>query len=104
MTEVAPPPKSIRATPLSVSSSVSTAFAMAPGVKYFLAIATCMSLKTLSMVFTELFLPMNNLKLPSNEELITPIISLSINWKFSSSEKDWAMAPYSSSFSGFSNG
>ena len=104
LTEVAPPPRSTKATPFSISSSVRTALAMAPGVKYFRDMAISRSLKTLSMVLTELRLPMNSLKLPSKVSLMTPMISLSMSWKFSSSEYDCAMAPYICSLSGSSKG
>ena len=93
VTDVAPAPMSTRATPLAISSSVSTDLACAIGVKYFLAMAIPSSLKILSTVFSDDFLPMKSLKLPSKLRLITPTMSSSMSWKFSSSEKDWAMAP-----------
>ena len=93
VTEVAPAPRSIRPTPPIISSSVRTAFACALGVKYLRAMAMPRSLKILSMVRTAPFLPMNSLKLPSKDWLMTPMMSFSISWKFSSSEKDWATAP-----------
>ena len=93
VTELTPAPRSIRATPFSICSSFSTALAVIPGVKYFLAMEMPMLLNMLSMFVECLLFPTNTLKLPSRVPAVIPTMSLSSSFRQSSVEKDWATAP-----------
>ena len=88
VTELTPAPISMSATPFSISSSLRTALAVMPGVKYFLAMLMPIPENTLS-IFLEYFLfPMNTLKWPSSFSAVIPTMSLSSSFRLSSVEND----------------
>ena len=93
VTDVLPPPKSIRATPFSISASLRTALAVVSAVKYFFLAEMPLFLIVVSMFFRSLLLPMKILKWPSRTSLAIPMMSFSMIWKFSPSENDCATAP-----------
>ena len=93
VTEVLPPPKSIRATPFSISMSVRTAFAVVSAVKYFFFEVIPPFMRRLSAFLRSFLFPMKILKCPSSTSLVIPMMSFSMIWKYSPSENDCATAP-----------
>ncbi len=83
----------MRATPFSICSGFSTALAVMPGVKYFLATPMPIPWSAMSMLEENFLLPMNTLKLPSSVSATCPMMSFSGSLRLSSVEKDWATAP-----------